>query len=261
MVDYTASGQGQYSRLNLGYQIGAKTGTTNHSSDVNQVVNKNLVGKSKDGWLNAFSPDYSWSVWIGYPADAQRDGKYLSNGSDASKVSAAIAKLLHKDGVSNSYSVAPSGIVQAQCIQGLYPYVTPGSNVDSSRIVTGWFKTNNTPSSSLSTVTVNNLTQFSVSEAGGAIAVEFEQYDPVSMTEPVSLTKTYTIGGKSYTLPYLGNLNQIYGRIVYKVDVYNSTGSLVHSETLYTNSGTLSFAAGNQTYTVNGYYEIGRAHV
>ena len=50
--------------------LGAKTGTTNYDSSHPTKV---LRGKSKDGWMSAFSPDYSWSVWVGYPDEIARE--------------------------------------------------------------------------------------------------------------------------------------------------------------------------------------------
>ena len=46
MTDYVKSGTGTYRLLNLGYQIGAKTGTSNHADDTN--VNAKLRGHSKE---------------------------------------------------------------------------------------------------------------------------------------------------------------------------------------------------------------------
>ena len=56
-------------------------------------------------------------------------------------------------------------------------------------------------------------------------------------------------------VPYLGDINQIYGKVVYVAEVADATGKIVHSEKLSTNTATLNFTPtpGN-TYTVTGYY-------
>ena len=250
MTDYVKAGTSNYSRMNLGLQIGAKTGTSNHSTD---APNSKLVGKNKDLWMAAFSPDYSWSVWTGYNYEDQKKGYYPS-GLPHVEISALIAKYVHNGKVNNSYPSQPSGVVKAQCVSGLYPYMTPGSSVPSSRIVSGWFKKDNVPSGTVGGSTLNNLSAFTASLEGNKISVNFTAYDPVSMTENATPTKTYTANGKSYTLPYLGDAKQILGKVVYVVDITDEHGNVVHTEKLSTNTATINYKPTAGTYTVSGYY-------
>jgi penicillin-binding protein 1A len=176
-------------------------------------------------------------------------------GKDAKKLSALIASYLHNGKVQNSYPSQPSGVVKASCISGIYPYVKAGSNVPSSRIVSGWFKSTNTPSGTASGASLNSLSSFDASSSNGSITVTFTEYDPKSMTQKSSNpTKTYKVGGKSYTLPYYGDINQIYGRVVYAVEVKDSSGNVVATEKLNSATGTLSYKPSSGTYTVTGYY-------
>lgn len=247
MVDYVKSG---YSGLNLGYQIGAKTGTTNYASD---HPTKALRGKSKDGWMSAFSPDYSWSVWVGYPEDIAREkGLYLKGTQDRNAISQEIAKILHKGGVDNKYPKQPSSVIKSQIVSGIYPYAKPGDDVPENRIVSGYFKKSNVPSRTLNAAKLNDLTNFTAKVLDNFVVVEFAEYNPVSMTgeNPVP-TKKY---GK-YELPYLGDETQIYGRVVYKVDIKDAQGKIVHTQTFNTNTGTLAYKlAPGMCYTVHGYY-------
>lgn len=251
MTDYVKEGSGTYGSLNLGYQIGAKTGTSNHSSD---SANKKLAGRSRDAWLSAYSPDYSWSVWSGYSAEDQKDGYYIKSNRDTNNIAVKIAKMLHKDGVKNKYSSQPSGLVEDQCISGIYPYVSPGSGVPSSRIVSGLFKKDNTPSGSASGSSLNQLSSFTATLNGHQVDVTFSEYDPKSMTEDATPTKTYKVGNKSFTLPYLGSINQIYGKVVYAVEIVDANGQVVHTEKMSSPSGTLNYTLSSGTYTINGYY-------
>lgn len=252
MTDYVKSGTGTYRLLNLGYQIGAKTGTSNHADDTN--VNAKLRGHSKDAWLSAYSPDYSWSVWTGYSGEDQKDGYYLKSNRDTNNISAQIAKFLHQDGVKNSYPSQPDGVVSGTCVSGIYPYVSPGDGVPSDRVVSGLFKTSNTPSGSASGSSLSNLSSFTATMTNNQLQVTFSEYDPKSMTEDATPTKTYSVGGNNYTLPYLGNINQIYGKVVYKVDIADASGNVVHSETLNSATGTINYTLQPGTYTVTGYY-------
>ena len=254
MTDYVKSGTGTYRLLNLGYQIGAKTGTSNHSSDKSQVANPKLAGHSKDAWLSAYSPDYTWSVWTGYSGEDQKDGYYIKSNRDTNNISAMIAKFLHQDGVKNSYSSMPSGLVKASCVSGIYPYVSAGGGVPSDRVVSGLFKQGNTPSGSASGASLSNLASFTAQMTDNKLQVNFTEYEPKSMTEDATPTKTYKVGGKSFTLPYLGNINQIYGKVVYKVEIADASGKVVHNQTLSSASGTIDYTLAAGTYTVTGYY-------
>ena len=246
MTSYVKEGgSAMYNALNLGYNIGAKSGTSNFPNDLS---NKKLAGENRDGWMAAFSPDYAWSVWTGYDS---KNPQVLKSNSDANKIAAIIAKTVHKGGLKNSYPSKPSGVVKASCISGIYPYVAPGDGVPSDRVVSGWFKKSNTPSGSASGASLKELASFTASLVEGKINVNFAEYDPVSMTQDATPTKKF---GK-YTVPYLGDINQIYGKVVYVAEVADATGKIVHSQKLSTNTATLNFTPtpGN-TYTVTGYY-------
>ncbi len=250
MTDYVKAGTGSYGRFNTGHQIGAKTGTSNHS---NEVSNVKLRGKNKDLWLSAFSPDYSWSVWTGYGIEGQRKSLYPT-GLPNAEIAKMISSYLHKDGLKNSYPDQPSGVVQASLVTGLYPYVAPGSSVPSDRVASGWFKKGNTPSGTVGGSSLNSLTSFTAALRENKIDVAFAPYDPLSMTENAVPTKTYTANGKSYTLPYLGDPKQILGKVVYVVDVVDAQGNVVHTEKLSTDKATLNYTVPSGAYTISGYY-------
>lgn len=250
MTDYVKTGGGQYSRYNIGYQIGAKSGTSNHSTKDNEVVNPKLKGKSKDSWMVGFSPDYSWAVWCGYTADDQREGRYLKDSSDSKKIAAIIAKTVHKGGLKNKYASAPDTLKKVKVVKGIYPYVLPGEGVPEERIITGWFNKNNMPSTKLNGAKLNNLTSFIATLSNNKINVQFTEYNPVSMTKDATPTKQY---GK-YTLPYLGDANQVYGKVVYIAEVKDPSGKVVYTEKMNINKGTLKYNATGGNYTVTGYY-------
>lgn len=258
MTSYVkGSSSSAYGPLDLGYQIGAKSGTSTYDSDPENVVNPVLAGKNKDAWMVAYSPDYSWSVWTGYSAEDRKAGHYITSNRDSYGVCALIAKYVHRNGLQNSYPSQPDGVEEASCVLGIYPYVSPGDGIPSSRIATGWFKKNNLPTSSATgSFSINTLNDFSASYENGAIQVQFTQYNPVSMTQSSTPTRTYTAGGKSYTVPYYGSLTQLYGRVVYRVEVSDANGNVVHTENLNTNTGTLNYTPSSGTYTVTGYYAL-----
>lgn len=240
MVDYVNDGTGNYAYLDLGYEIGAKTGTSNHDED---APNESLVGKNKDLWMAAYSPDYSWSVWVGYNYEAQKMG-YYPTGSLAAQISGLIAKYLHQDGVNGSYPDQPDGVVEAQCIAGIYPYVSPSLFTSSSQIVTGYFKEDNVPSESTTSTTYSlpDLTSFSAEIVNNnQIQVSF-----ASASSSTGST-TYNIAGYTFSLPY-------YSEIYYAVDIIEFSGKTIYTEKLSTNTGILNYTLSAGTYTVVGYY-------
>lgn len=245
MTNYVKSGGGAYGRFNLGYQIGAKSGTSTHDFG-------SLKGKSRDSWMAAYSPDYAWSVWIGYDSKTK---KVLASTQDSGNIAALIAKYAHKGGLKNSYPSQPSGVIHTSCISGIYPYVSVNDNTPQNRISTGWFKKNNVPTGSASNATLNHLNSFTAKENGGRIHVNFTEYNPKSMTESGTPTKVYkTIDGRSYVLPYLGDISQVFGKVVYAVEVLDSNGKIIHKETSNKNDFTLNFQPSHGTYTIKGYY-------
>lgn len=250
MTSYVKEGGSTYGALNLGYQIGAKSGTSNHSNDKSKLPNSKLAGESKDGWMVAFSPDYSWAVWTGYTAEVQKAGRWLRSNRDKTKIATIIAKTVHKGGLKNSYPSRPDGVVKATTISGIYPYVKPGDGVPSDRIVSGWFKKDNVPSGSASGASLSSLSSFTATLNNNILEVTFTPYEPKSMLEGSS--PTITVNGKS--VPYLGNISQIYGKVVYVVDITDSTGKVVHTEKLSTDKANIQYNFTPGTYTVTGYY-------
>ncbi|MCD7893481.1 MAG: transglycosylase domain-containing protein [Erysipelotrichaceae bacterium] len=240
MVDYVDDGTGNYAYLDLGYQIGAKTGTSNHDEE---APNESLVGKNKDLWMAAYSPDYSWSVWVGYNYEAQKMG-YYPTGSPAAQISGLIAKYLHQNGVKNSYPEQPDGVVEASCIAGIYPYVSPSLFTSSSQIETGYFKENNVPSESTvsTTYALPDLTSFNAEIVNNnQVQVTF-----ANASESTG-SQTYNIGGYTFSLPY-------YSDIYYAVDIIESSGKTVYSEKLTTYTAVLNYTLSAGSYTIAGYY-------
>ncbi|UTY38985.1 hypothetical protein NMU03_15605 [Allocoprobacillus halotolerans] len=101
---------------------------------------------------------------------------------------------------------------------------------------------------------MNNLSSFTAQFADNKLQVTFTEYDPKSMTEDATPTKSYKVGGTTYTLPYLGNINQIYGKVVYKVDIIDTSGNVIHTQTLNSATGAIDYTLSPGTYTVTGYY-------
>ena len=223
-----------YELLNIGSQIGAKTGTTNHDGSISGIP----ANKSKDNWLCAYSPDYAWAFWDGYSYNDQIKYKKYITGTNQSKIVAAkVAQLLKKRSLKHSYDT-PSTVVQAKMIKGVYPYKSPTAYTSSSSITTAWFVKGHTPSgysasssSSSDDDTIKSLSSFSASiTSDNKIKVVFSAYDPASDVSS--------------------------GKVVYRV-IINKGASSVYSQSLQTSSATLNFTPdANTTYRVIGFYSL-----
>lgn len=222
-----------YSDFDIGDNIGAKTGTTNHDGSIAGIP----ANKSKDNWLCAYSPDYSWAFWDGYSySDQVNHKKYITGTNQAKIVAAKVAKILNTRKMKYSYET-PNTVVQAKMIRGIYPYVAPTSSTPSSSIVTAWFVKGHTPSgtdtssSTTTTDTLNSLSSFNASvTSDNKIRVIFAAYDPSSQVTS--------------------------GNVVYRVQVFKGSTS-VYSQSLTTSTTTLNFSPeANTTYRVIGYYSL-----
>lgn len=220
MLDYTASGSGNYAYLSGINNVGAKTGTSNTNS-----------GASKDLWMTAYTPDYTCSVWMGFEAEALNAGKNTSRyrAYPAKVVSELLEYLEDNTSDKKSYPDQPSGVEQIQIVKGVYPYQSPSSSTPDSNIITCWAKTGTGPQTTAPEATINNLSSFEASiNSSGTIDVTFAPYDTSSGTT--------------------------YGTVVYVADVYDASNQLVHSQTLTSNTGTLNYTpTGN--VRVAGYYK------
>ena len=228
MTSYVKS-NGSYSAFDIGSQIGAKTGTSNFDATIPA-----LAGKDKDHWLCAYSPDYAWACWNGFPAEiSTKKHKYLASGmNDAKSIAAKIAKKLDTRKMKNSYET-PSNVEQARMVKGVYPYVSPSSSTPEEKIMTAWFVKGHGPSgvddgsSYADEYKVPELTSFNASlNSNNSISVTFGSYDP-----------------------------EYEGKITCVVEI--SDGSSTKTETLSSTSGTLVYnTESGKTYTVTGYYKL-----
>ncbi|MGX8680614.1 MAG: transglycosylase domain-containing protein, partial [bacterium] len=171
-----------YSGVDIGDEIGAKTGTSNHDGSISGIPS----GKDKDHWFCCYSPDYAWATWNGYPGNIQKEKKkyQVSGQNDSRSISTLIAKKLHEKGLKNSYET-PSTVVHERMIKGSYPYASPSRYTSSSRIVSGWFVKGHGPStiSGVSDKVTDDLklNAFTASYNDGHISVSFQASNPTEI--------------------------------------------------------------------------------
>ena len=103
MTSYVKSNN-SYSAFDVGSQIGAKTGTSNFDATIPA-----LAGKDKDHWLCAYSPDYAWACWNGFPGEiSTKKHKYLASGMNDAKSIAAKIAALDRSAEEDSTRVSPN---------------------------------------------------------------------------------------------------------------------------------------------------------
>jgi len=189
--------------------------------------------------MAAFSPDYAWSVWVGYNSEEQKKGYYPQYNRDADRIASIIAQTVHDGGLKNNYPAQPSGVKYASCVAGVYPYKVPGKGFPEDRIEKGYFKTNNMPSGTISTdnSTIDALKSFTAQlNDNNQIYVEFTPYPNKEPSDSEDLT-------------------HITGTVLYAVDIQDGNGKIVHSEKLSSHNGVLQYTLPTAgTYYVIGYY-------
>lgn len=228
-----------YSVLNFG-QIRAKTGTTNYERD------SKFKGAAKDSWLAAYNPDYAVSVWMGYDEKDANEHLLVLKSNEMLIAREFAAEIFHKladDGVKNSFSSKPSGIVEGQAVKGIYPYKAPSANTPADMVASGYFWKDNLPDGEVEDMGINDLSSFSASlNSDGKISVNFGAYDPA----------------EAVTNPNFNEATKMYGCVRYGVDVKNENGEVIQSFTHDSPSFTLDFIPTSDV-TVEGYYMYANA--
>ena len=228
MTSYVKSNN-SYTDFDIGCNIGAKTGTSNFDGTIAA-----LSGKDKDHWLCAYSPDYAWASWNGFPGEVStKKHKYLTGSmNDAKRISAMIARKLATRKMKNSYET-PNDVVQARMVKGAYPYVSPSSSTPSDKIITAWFVKGHTPSGV---------------DDGSSYADEYKVPELKSFTASLNSNNSISVTFSSYDPEYDGKISCV---------VEISDGSSSRTETLSSTSGTLDYKAEEgKTYTITGYYKL-----
>ena len=242
MIDYTKHGSGSYAYLSGISNIGAKTGTSNWPSG----ASKGMAGKSRDIWMSAFTSDYVCSVWMGFGQEGIEKGKTTSQyKAYPGKVLQTLFSSLKNKSTDKSYPGQPDDVVKASIVKGIYPYVSPADNVPQEAIVEAWFKKGTTPTTSSdgSEYNLNQLSSFSATfDSSQKINVTFAKYDP----ENATIDEKATVA------------TQLFGKVVYTVQVIDDSNGVVHTQNFNTPTGTLNYTPTGNVKVV-GYYSYEKA--
>lgn len=242
MLEYTKNGSGSYAYLSGISNIGAKTGTSNWPSG----ASKGMAGKSRDAWMSAFTKDYVCSVWMGFGQEGIEKGKTTSRyKAYPGKVLQTLWSSLKNKETDKTYPGQPDDVVKASIVKGIYPYVSPAEGVPQEAIVEAWFKKGTTPTttSNGSEYNLNQLSSFTASlDSSHKINVAFAKYNPENATTDEKATIA----------------TQLFGKVVYTVQVLNESGGVVHTQNFNTPTGTLNYTPTGNVKVV-GYYSYERA--
>ena len=144
-----------------------------------------------------------------------------------------------------TYPGQPDDVVKASIVKGIYPYVSPAEGVPQEAIIEAWFKKGTTPTttSNGSEYNLNQLSSFTASlDSSHKINVAFAKYNPENATTDEKATIA----------------TQLFGKVVYTVQVLNESGGVVHTQNFNTPTGTLNYTPTGNVKVV-GYYSYERA--
>lgn len=227
MLEYVKTGYSSYGYFSGLRNIIAKTGTSNWSSDQSNV----RPNTSKDIWMTSASPNYTVSIWMGFLQEGILQGKNTTDyKAKSAYVNGRIQKYLASHESAKSYPSQPDGIIKVKIAPKIYPYKLATNGIEA------YFKEGTQPTEYYipSNFSIQRLDSFTaVLNEAKKINVSFTNYDTSRIADVISA----------------------YGELLYCVDVYNSSNTVVYSGTYQQNSATIDYVV-NENVKVVGYYKF-----
>lgn len=211
-----------------GTDIGAKTGTSTVDGNVKKSlgIKGALVG---DSWENVISPDYSISMWYGYPSLSKDHWLSQTEGGQARK---GITKALVK-GIMNKNSKfsKPSGVVTAEIELETDPIELASAYTPKELRSTEYFKKGTVPSStSVRFAQLSNASNLKANTNGNTVELSWDKVstpDAISteyLTNYFESSNLYSIWKDKYLNQRLQYNEQNIGDVGYQVYMINSAG-------------------------------------
>ena len=247
-----------------GTDVCAKTGTSTVDSSIKKQlgIKESIIG---DSWQITYTPDYVYSLWIGY--DEIKKDQYLTT-NVGSKARKTISKLL-TEGIAekNSRFEKPSSVVTATIELETIPLQLASEFTPDDLKSVEYFKKGTVPDEvSTRFSRLDNPTNLKAVYNIGTIELTWDPIPIPSAIESTYLTNYFTEGYKTFAEKYLNkrieyNNNHI-GINGYHVYIKNSNGTYTDlgftTNNKYTYTGTI---ANEKTFMVKSIYSIFKANM
>ena len=241
-----------------GTDVAGKTGTSSVAASIKKSlgIKGNVI---RDSWINAYSPDYSISLWYGYPETTKEYHLTQTEGNSAKK--AIMQKLTKGIMKTNSKFKKPGGIVSASIELGSDPLELATANTPDNLKSTEYFKKGTAPSSK-STRFANLEAPTALNYSANATSVLLS-WKGIGLPDQINMEflKDYFKSSKFYEKWYekyaqkrydenRGIFGDGYGYRVYVTDAAGTRELGYTTQTTYT----APLPNGNATYTVKSSY-------
>ncbi len=211
-----------------GTDVAVKTGTTT-IDEAAAKANKVPTNTTPDHWVNAYTKDYSISMWVGY--DNLNEG-HLTSATGGPIRRAMMPQLANRIFKKNARFSKPSSVVEATVELGTNPLKLASAYTPSSLKVTGLFKQGTEPT------TVSNRFDKLVSPSNGNALVNGASitltWNPIATPEAIDknalqtyFNENYAVAPEKYYNERIDYNNSNIGTIGYQVYLQNTDGSLI----------------------------------
>jgi membrane peptidoglycan carboxypeptidase len=244
MLKYAVTSGNVSAGSKSGTDIASKTGTSTVDSSIKSSlgITESIIG---DSWQITYSPDYCYSVWVGY--DKITSTQYLTRsvGNAAKK---SITKLLTSGlNKTNSTWTKPSSVVTATVELETVPLQLASDYTPDSLKSVEYFKAGTLPDVSTRFSQLDNPTNLKANYSNGTVSLSWTGISTPDAINESYLTEYFNSGYKTFAEKYLAkrlSYNEKYiGTNGYHVYIKNSSGS-------YTDLGFTTSTSFNYTGTI-----------
>lgn len=246
-----------------GTDVAVKTGTTTIDEAKAKAL-KIPTNTTPDHWVNAYSPDYAISLWIGY--DNQKEG-HLTSATGGPIRRAMMPKIANNVLKKNSKFKKPSGVVEATVELGTNPLKLASAYTPESLKVTGYFKQGTEPT------TVSHRFDKLVSPSNGNALVNGASitltWNGIATPEAIDnnalqtyFNENYSVAPEKYYNERIAYNNSNIGTLGYQVYLQNTDGTLISLG--YTNQTSYTYVASSAReykFIIKSAYSIFKANM
>lgn len=264
MITYILCKNKNGGKINVsGTDVAVKTGTTTIDEAQAKAL-KITTSTTPDHWVNAYTKDYSISMWTGY--DNLKEGHLTSNTGGPIR-RAMMPQLANRIFKKNAKFSRPSGVVETTVEFGTFPLQLPSEYTPDELRKEGLFKQGTEPT------TVSN--RFSKLKSptngnslvnGGFITLT---WNPIETPESIDKNKLqsyfneyYSVAPEKYYNERISYNDSSVGVLGYQVYLQNADGSLTNlgftTQTSYTYSGS---AAREYKFVIKSAYSIFKSNM
>lgn len=206
--------------LNGNYPVYGKSGTTDY--DAVSAANAGVPeGVAKDKWMVGYTNKYSVACWAGW--DEGTKGKYLTEDQIFLNIEGKVVKSmldnLTDNGADAQEIKRPSGVVNINHIQGLYPYATADNN-DGTATVSALINKKFAKLETVAPDPLKDVASLNIALNNNALDITFARYPDEELLKEFTGTKTMSGGGVTTTGKQIFSKTKLFGTVRYNYEIF-----------------------------------------